>query len=686
MKKRTFLGFLLTLPTLLYAQVSASQRSKSKADIRLFIFTSFGCIQYNDAIRYKRAYQAAVGLNRINFNLTNAAVILDHFLIKTNGAAGLDFYSVPQNSTNNFVYKFSVSDSNYSQISQIAVGSPNFSSASRVRGLYSLRLDGSLWYQALGWSSSLNKYILINAHPYQVASQILNCTSLSAGGQGLLFWVIDGILYYQWDLAYFNRSYGSTGLVNIFEVAQRKTLQLALGAIQKVTHGGDDFIYIWLGNGDIYRIKYQVSQANLKIISLVKITTQNFNDNYPLLALNSGIAERLSGYAWPLATAPGGSVNLHISSSERYIKSSIIRYNWNGLRLQPETLYPEFIVECEKFTQMDVINPDIGFDWGDGYQVKLPSDMRPGYYFFLLKDQFQNTFQVPFIVKASSTDYKLTLLAGVNTWYAYNTWGISGNYGEDLVATNSFKRPINILPTEFWGGPVEGMPSEIYFSAWLAYQGISFNVITDIDLDASVPTTNCLLFPGHSEYWTLQARTNLNSFLSGGGSVANFSGNCIYEKIDYSSSKQGALLFTKYRTFRSIGLNERKILGVAYESAASGSYAPFAVINSNHWVFNNTSLSTNALFGQSSFRSTQFGASGGEFDTIGADTPTDYVLLAKGQNAVSNSIVGADMLIRNLAMNNYVFSASSTNFTFSILTDVNCSIIAKNVINKLAKF
>ncbi len=588
----------------------------------------------------------------------------------------------------NSILSSKILNSNYDlQIKLMALGAVNHFRDAHTRGIYFIRHDNSLHYQSFSWSESLNSHYLID-NPVLLTSQIA-CTSFCAAGDGLLFFVVNGSLKYYIDQFYDSRHFPFPPYNSPLNNFSPVDINIPFQNIAKVCHGGDNCIYLWLLSGDIYRIIYNTN--NPQIFSTLKIAFKNYDPLSQFIGEFASSNIPLAGYCWPLSASAGQKLDFFVGSQSSEIVTQIIKFDWNpnSNSLQEVSLNsPSYIRNVQPARIAHIMNQDQGCNWPIVQTLRIPDNWISGYYFLKLTSKTSRPHYIPFVVKNSSSNRApILLLANTNTWNAYNTCAINGNYSEGRLAANTFKRPMNIDPTSLNGGPVEGLPAEVYFQAWLKFNGFNFDVITDYDLHSVSYTRlhyKCLVMPGHPEYFSTQQRNNLVNYLSSGGNLAYLGGNALYEKIDYTQS--GQIIYTKFNAFRTLGMSERQVLGVAYEGAAAFTFSGYKVLPAavNHWTFANTGVTSQQSFGTSSLRGINIGASGGEFDVMDFNSSQyqGLIHLAKGQNSANGQIVGADMIIFPFGSNGaQVFSTSSTNYTFSCFSDSVISNVTRNVLN-----
>ncbi|MDA9066164.1 hypothetical protein N8289_04155 [Flavobacteriales bacterium] len=189
----------------------------------------------------------------------------------------------------------------------------------------------------------------------------------------------------------------------------------------------------------------------------------------------------------------------------------------------------------------------------------------------------------------------------------------------------------------------------------------------------------------HSEYWTLEMYNHLIRFLDAGGRLIYLGGNGIYWRVALLNDRievmklGGAHNYTNGLggTFRSLDKPESRHLGVQYTRAGIHTYAPYRVLNSSHWIYNNTGVVTGQLIGETSLNNGK--ASGGETDKVCASSPAGMTILGIGTNPDNG---GANMIYYEKPNGSKVFSVGSMTYTGSLSVDTVIHQITKNVLDK----
>ncbi|GAM97941.1 hypothetical protein U91I_01571 [alpha proteobacterium U9-1i] len=220
--------------------------------------------------------------------------------------------------------------------------------------------------------------------------------------------------------------------------------------------------------------------------------------------------------------------------------------------------------------------------------IDLPTrDLPSGlYYVFLTDDEGAQTTPIYFHVRPTEAEVAgadVVVLLSETTWYAYNSYGGGSLYGihradeagDVRIAQNrasrlyvaSMRRPLLSDPSR--QRPAFGSRSavEAYFSdadhanagamrfqgyndtSWmrvspesnlvfsrlLRREGLSTVTVAMVDLEANsalLRDAKLLLISGHNEYWTTSMISSVESYVEGGGRIANFSGNVMWWQIN----------------------------------------------------------------------------------------------------------------------------------------------------------
>ena len=238
--------------------------------------------------------------------------------------------------------------------------------------------------------------------------------------------------------------------------------------------------------------------------------------------------------------------------------------------------------------------------------------------------------------------------------------------------------------------------------AWLEKENYIYDIISGIELHNNpdlLKNYNTIILSTHCEYWSKEMYEGLTLFYNSGGNILNLSGNSIYREIEYFDDYSLRCVSLK---FNESVEDETQTIGVRFDMSGYGTCAPYKVLQPEHWIFKGTNLKKNDLFGkeclnnQTSKIHPDFikdpasrpgmtllkgkGGSGWETDKLSDTAPNDIKVIAKGTNNFGG---GADMIIREANGHGVLFSASSITFGGSLLVDNSCSLILKNIFEKI---
>lgn len=221
------------------------------------------------------------------------------------------------------------------------------------------------------------------------------------------------------------------------------------------------------------------------------------------------------GYVDRLSVLPGDSVTVYLNASA----ADTIELGLYDMAGQTVATFPVRVFPQE------APGPDA---YEHGYKYKptakiLVPELRSGIYLW------DNS--IPMIVRGRSA--KVTVVYSSNTENAYSASGGKSLYDYNSFETKkatrvSFQRPIPIA-----------RHSEAFFR-WIVKQDLGdIGYITDMDLEdyAEIRRASLLIIPGHSEYWTLNARKNFDRFVAEGKSALVLSGNTMWWQVRYSADK-----------------------------------------------------------------------------------------------------------------------------------------------------
>jgi len=357
-----------------------------------------------------------------------------------------------------------------------------------------------------------------------------------------------------------------------------------------------------------------------------------------------------------------------------------------------------------------------GCNWPVTYTWDVPHELAPGAYLVRSVvqvangtpiDQFHMLFVRPSRLNAPTRSKRLLLIACTATWTAYNCWGGSSHYagleganGDELAPILSLQRPFErgliwlpcgaprigvreapgpgaVPQTQYpsmtwafaWGYARYYAASgwaqyEQHFLAWAEANGYVVDVISQTDLHFRPELLDgyrCVTIVGHDEYWSWQMRDNIERFIEGGGNVARFGANFMWQvRLENEGARQVCYKFwaaendpihatrDKHLTTSAwedpvvgrpgattFGLNGFRGIYSGFGGLAPRASGGFTVYRPSHWAFDRTTLGYGDVFG-SQAKVCSYEVDGVEYDmrrglpfATGADgAPKDLEIIA----------------------------------------------------------
>lgn len=406
--------------------------------------------------------------------------------------------------------------------------------------------------------------------------------------------------------------------------------------------------------------------------------------------LNSASIE---GYSNKISYQPGEKIQFKIHSSNPVHDIEIARYGASVQLVHQELSIPGIKQNYHCYSY------SYGCRWLTTYEVLVDPSWVSGLYSAKLINPADNKIAwISFVVRKSGSDpvKDILMLSSTNTWAAYNDWGGGSFYDfpmdENVLGSEnvSFQRPNKYADPTAVGGHLVG--SETYLLRWMEKNGYSWDHASDRDLHDELDLLGpykCVIIQTHPEYYTKEMYNKLYRYVQQGGHLAYLGGNAIWGKVVIDPKRDILEIRRNYQAhsyensigglWRHLDLPESRLLGVQYSETGYLTWKPYQVLNSGHWVFDGTGVSTGDFFG-SDCMDTQ-GASGHETDkmTIESSRIPGIQLLAKGTNPNNG---GADMIYYQTTGGGEVFSVGSISFTTCLLTDSVQSRIVRNVLNR----
>lgn len=448
------------------------------------------------------------------------------------------------------------------------------------------------------------------------------------------------------------------------------------------------------------------------------------------------LTDGLLGYAWPKWVRAGEKSEYRVHAIEPY-KLELFRYGWKKELVRGLGWYDEHGPRATMQITPDGDYTQTGVQWNKfGYNSPIhhqyvAAPARSGLYYFHAKARSGAFFSFPWIVAPQRPTAKLAVLASNITWNAYNNFGGRSNYihadslpskptvnarldlrrytdpkhlfyDRDDYAPLSFDRPEpfnHVDETAQVTDPVEGRqachlaPAEWRLLGWLEREGFAYDYYAETQLhDGTLRLADyqVLILSTHPEYWSRAMYDRLKEWVyKGGGKLMYLGGNGLNCEVEFLDPATITFCNGDSRQIEQRRLESRmhlrheseaSLLGVVYTDAGVFTGAPYRVVDAEHWAFEGTGLTKDALFGEKFLHMRcPGGASGHETDKVSPSSPQNVRLLAKGMNPDQG---GGEMIYYDTPSGGAVFSVGSINYVTSLPVDEPLSAVTRNVLNR----
>jgi N,N-dimethylformamidase beta subunit-like, C-terminal len=257
----------------------------------------------------------------------------------------------------------------------------------------------------------------------------------------------------------------------------------------------------------------------------------------------------IEGYASRVSVAPGDRVQLYVSTRPvADYRIELYRIGWYGgaggelVGCIPSGCEGTRLGVEQRVPAPDAATGELRAGWGATDEIVVPDTWLSGYYRAKLVltsgEEAGASAAIPLVVRTtpqSSAD--ILVVAGVNTWQAYNDWGGLSLYSDPKAAVKvSFDRP--------YAAGLDKPELDFPVARFLDQFGYDVEYTTEVDVDGDpgqLLRHRLVVVPGHSEYWTKALRDGLEHARNEGVSLAFLGGNTGYWQIRYADADRRVL-------------------------------------------------------------------------------------------------------------------------------------------------
>jgi hypothetical protein len=279
------------------------------------------------------------------------------------------------------------------------------------------------------------------------------------------------------------------------------------------------------------------------------------------------LGREIEGYASVCSASRGQAIELYVNTAAPSYTVQIFRMGWYGGRGARRISGPV----TARGLRQPIPTPDPGTglidcDWQSPLSLVVGADWLSGVYLAKLEESVGHCQSyVIFVVTDNNDKADIAFELPVNTYQAYNFWGGRSAYawgcGDGLpwgstpgrqAGLISFNRPYaastnpaarfgmgageflcNVQPVST-GYPISSAGWDYNFVRWLEREGYYVTYVTNVDTHNIPELSNrrrVFISGAHDEYWSWQARTNLERALSHGTNLFFLGANAIYWQV-----------------------------------------------------------------------------------------------------------------------------------------------------------
>ncbi|ALI98171.1 N,N-dimethylformamidase beta subunit family domain-containing protein [Rufibacter tibetensis] len=355
------------------------------------------------------------------------------------------------------------------------------------------------------------------------------------------------------------------------------------------------------------------------------------------------VPQPLEGYTDKPFYLPGETIGFHLKAE----------LPQNQLQLQRnvgDQQWEEVAVHAfDTFPQPDVVEEaQNGCGWRVGWQFQLPPTANAGYYCALLTNPaLEKPAEIHFLVGTASPISTVAVLAPVTTWLAYNAYGGQSLYrnaiNEGLAPFVSGLRPNSALTYEANHPLQHNLRIEANIFHWF-YQLYEADLYPDYYLEVHpnlFEKHQVLVLAYHAEYFSQKMYASLrNLIFQQRKSLLALGGNQVYWQVRWHQNftklecrKNGEFFQNETQRgclWRHTPYPEAQLLGAQFSEPGMGTFAPYQVLEPDHWLFAGSGVKENETFGERGLD--QLPICGDETDKTSWSTPVNTVILGKGLN------------------------------------------------------
>jgi N,N-dimethylformamidase beta subunit-like, C-terminal len=259
----------------------------------------------------------------------------------------------------------------------------------------------------------------------------------------------------------------------------------------------------------------------------------------------NGDTSSIQGFTTDISTNVGGTVNFKIDTDSDSYRIDIYRlgyYDGDGARLVGSINHNGAVNQPGPIVDFSTGTVDAG-NWSVTDSWTTPTDAVSGVYIAKLvrEDGIVGENHIPFIVRDDDGGSDVLFQTSDTTWQAYNNWGGANVYGGTVGPAESGGRAYAVS----YNRPIatDGLNTllqvEVSAIRWLEKNGYDVSYISGVDTaraGGELLEHQVFLSVGHDEYWSAEARDNVEAARDAGVNLAFLSGNEVFWKTRWEPS------------------------------------------------------------------------------------------------------------------------------------------------------
>ena len=249
-------------------------------------------------------------------------------------------------------------------------------------------------------------------------------------------------------------------------------------------------------------------------------------------------SSQIEGYATTSVNV-GSPVSVYVNTKSVSYSVEVYRLGWyDGAGASLKRQLGPFPGSVQALPSIDSLTGAASCSWKMSFSIDTTGFVT-GIYLVKLTTVEGHQQYVYFIVRDDSRTADILFVSSSSTMQAYNAWGgkslyVSESPNSKPATAVSYNRPYE--PTLDSDGAGQILAWDIKVLHFLESHGRDVCYSDILDLHRASPTGfKCVLISGHSEYWSKQARYNLQFAASRGVNVLALAGNVCYCQVTFNA-------------------------------------------------------------------------------------------------------------------------------------------------------